>query len=29
MREIVIYYIHVVTKQVEEYAINCTSENNM
>jgi hypothetical protein len=26
MREIVIYYIHVITKQVEECAISCTSE---
>jgi hypothetical protein len=26
MREIVIYYINVITKQVEECAISCTSE---
>jgi hypothetical protein len=26
MREIVIYYIYVITKQVEEFAISCTSE---
>jgi hypothetical protein len=26
MRDIVIYYIHVITKQVEECAISCTSE---
>jgi hypothetical protein len=26
MREIVIYYIHVITKQVEECVISCTSE---
>jgi hypothetical protein len=26
MREIVIYYIHVITKQVKECAISCTSE---
>jgi hypothetical protein len=26
MREIVIYYNHIITKQVEEYAISCTSE---
>jgi hypothetical protein len=26
MREIVIYYIYVIAKQVEECAISCTSE---
>jgi hypothetical protein len=26
MREIVIYYIYVIAKQVEEYVISCTSE---
>jgi hypothetical protein len=26
MREIVIYYIYVIAKQVEECAINCASE---
>jgi hypothetical protein len=26
MREIVIYYIYVIVKQVEEYVISCTSK---
>jgi hypothetical protein len=26
MREIVIYYIYVIAKQVEQYAISCTSK---